>query len=77
VSKRLIKYFKANWMTTMKKHIDVGYLHFTIKLTKEMNNTTISPLEIRPSEKRFRISSNINFNYFGCVNLFKKDRPQQ
>jgi hypothetical protein len=61
----------------MKKHIDVGYLHFTIKLTKEMNNTTISPLEIRPSKKTFGISSNIILNYFGYVNLFKKDCPQQ
>jgi hypothetical protein len=59
VSKRLIKYFKANCITTIKKHIDVGHLHFTIKLTKEMNNTAISPLERRPSKERFGISSNI------------------
>jgi hypothetical protein len=54
-SKRLIKYFKVDCITTMKKHINVGHPHFTIKLTKEMGNTTISPLEIRRSERSLEL----------------------
>ncbi len=75
LKKGLISYFKDNDVTTLKKHVDVDHGLITKKVEEKVNNNMKSLIESN-LQKRLIITLRAISNYFGIMELFKKDNVQ-
>jgi hypothetical protein len=74
--KNLVSYFKNNGITTLKRHMNVDHGLIVKKIKEKMNNMK-SPLERQPLKKRPIMTTSAISNFFGAIDLYKKDNVHQ
>jgi hypothetical protein len=73
VKKGLVSYFKNNGIIVFKKHMDANHGLIVKKIEEEVNNNFKSRLENQLVKKRFVVNASVISNFFGAINLYKKD----
>jgi hypothetical protein len=70
---KIVSYFNNNGIIALKKCVCRSLTNCQKNLKKEMINILKTPLEILIAKKRIAININVIFNFFGVIDLYKKN----